>query len=85
MIFLYFFYLYFAKIYGPTKILQKYTSAAVGHGGRDSTAVRNGGRSLPPGECGLQVAPQATTVGMDLLPCAAAVGIFLGKFQILKH
>jgi hypothetical protein len=34
MIFLYFFYHDFAKIYGPPEILQNYTSAAVAHGVR---------------------------------------------------
>jgi hypothetical protein len=33
--FIYFFYLYFEKINGPPEILQNYTSAVVGHGGRD--------------------------------------------------
>jgi hypothetical protein len=36
-IFLYFFYLYFAKIYDPLEILQNYTSAVVAHGVRDIT------------------------------------------------
>jgi hypothetical protein len=35
--FIYFFYIYFAKIYGPLGILQNYTSAAVAHGVRDIT------------------------------------------------
>jgi hypothetical protein len=59
-LFIYFFYLYFAKTYGPSKILQNYTSAAVGHGGRGRgplarahTAVGHGVRSLPP--CGTVV------------------------------
>jgi hypothetical protein len=37
MDFLYFFYLYFAKIYGPPEILQNYTSATVTHSVRDIT------------------------------------------------
>jgi hypothetical protein len=37
LIFLYSFYLDFAKIYGPSQILQKYTSAVVAHGVRDIT------------------------------------------------
>jgi hypothetical protein len=36
-IFLYLFYHEFAKIYGPSQILQKYTSAAVAHDVRDIT------------------------------------------------
>jgi hypothetical protein len=33
-----FFYLHFAKIYGPPETLQNYTSAAVVHGVRDITS-----------------------------------------------
>jgi hypothetical protein len=36
--FLYLFYRDFAKIYGPSQILQKYTSAVVGHSVRDITS-----------------------------------------------
>jgi hypothetical protein len=35
--FLYLFYYEFSKIYGPSQILQKYTSAAVVHGVKDIT------------------------------------------------
>jgi hypothetical protein len=35
--FLYLFYHDFAKIYGPSQILQKYTSVVVAHGVRDIT------------------------------------------------
>jgi hypothetical protein len=36
-IFIYLFYRNFAKIYGPSQILQKYTSVAMGHGVKDIT------------------------------------------------
>jgi hypothetical protein len=35
--FIYLFYRDYAKIYGPPKILQKYTSGAMAHGVRDIT------------------------------------------------
>jgi hypothetical protein len=47
-IFLYFFYLYFAKIYGPPEILQNYTFVVVAHGGRGPTAARHGGMGRGP-------------------------------------
>jgi hypothetical protein len=62
-IFLYLIYHDFAKIYGPTQILQKYTSGAVAHGVRDITpwaAALGAARSGP-----LAVTPRATA----LSPC----------------
>jgi hypothetical protein len=71
--FLYFFYLYFAKIYGPPEILQNYTSAAVTHGGRGPTAARHGGMGRGP------LARAHTVVGhgvRTLPPCRTAVGAY---------
>jgi hypothetical protein len=74
--FIYFFYLYFAKIYGPPKNLLNYTSAVVGHGGRDPTAVRHGSRGRGP------PARAHTVVGhcvRSLLPCRQAAAWPLGS------
>jgi hypothetical protein len=70
-IFLYFLYLYFAKIYDPPQILQNYTSAAVAHGVRGPIAARHNGRGCGP------LARAHTAVGhsvRSLTPWATALG-----------
>jgi hypothetical protein len=72
-VFIYFFYLDFAKIYGPLEFLQNYTYAVVVHGVRDITSWPTAVGAASNGLLGLTAACHDVR---SLTPWAMAVGAY---------